>query len=125
MPANKPQAPNQQLADTLRTVTAAIQAELDSGRRSSRIDAHDLVDILLSVADDIDPEFGPPSEPVPHQVVIADDMLGVMDHDGDVLDGVPLTNLRAAKRQVKEWISKYTFDVADTYRLLTDHFSGR
>jgi len=49
----------QELADALRKVTAAMQAELEAGRRSTRIDAHDLIDLLLAVADEIDPPFAP------------------------------------------------------------------
>lgn len=41
-------------AEAIRTVTAKVQTELESGRRSSRIDAHDLVDLLLAIADEID-----------------------------------------------------------------------
>ena len=50
-----------ELADAIRKVTAAIQRELDAGRRSSHLDAHDLVDVLLAVADEIDPPL--PSRP--------------------------------------------------------------
>lgn len=53
-----PETPLKATAEALRKVTAAIQAELHAGRRSSRLDAHDLVDILLAVADEIDPPFG-------------------------------------------------------------------
>ena len=49
----------QPLADAIRQVTATIQRELDAGRRSSHLDAHDLVDILLAIADSIDPPFAP------------------------------------------------------------------
>ena len=47
-----------QVADAIRKVTATIQRELDAGRRSSRIDANDLVDVLLAIADELDPPFG-------------------------------------------------------------------
>ena len=46
-----------QVADAIRKVTAAVQAELESGRRSANLDAHDLVEVLLAVADEIDPPF--------------------------------------------------------------------
>lgn len=49
-----------QVADAIRKVTAAMQRELDAGRRSSRVDAHDMVDCLLAIADEIDPPFAPP-----------------------------------------------------------------
>ncbi len=47
----------QKLADAIRKVTAAMQTELESGRRSTHIDANDLIDLLLAVADEIDPPF--------------------------------------------------------------------
>ncbi len=50
------------IADALRKVTAAMQAEIESGRRSTRIDAHDLIDVLLAVADQIDAPLAPPPE---------------------------------------------------------------
>lgn len=57
-----------ELADAIRKVTAAIQRELDAGRRSSHLDAHDLVDALLAVADEIDPPLVPrPRDERPHE----------------------------------------------------------
>jgi hypothetical protein len=44
-----------QLADAIRNVTATMQTELEAGRRSTHIDAHDLIDLLLAIADQIDP----------------------------------------------------------------------
>lgn len=38
----------------IQTVTAKIQAELDSGRRSAKIDAHDLVEALLAIGDELE-----------------------------------------------------------------------
>ncbi len=46
-----------QIADAIRKVTAAMQAELESGRRSAHLDANDLVEVLLAVADELDPPF--------------------------------------------------------------------
>jgi len=58
----------QPIADAIRKVTATMQAELEAGRRSSRIDAHDLIDLLLAVADEIDPPFAPqPRDERPHR----------------------------------------------------------
>lgn len=48
---------DQAIADAIRKVTATIQHELDAGRRSSYLDAADLVDVLLAIADEIDPPF--------------------------------------------------------------------
>lgn len=53
----------EQLADAIREVTAAIQIELETGRRSTHIDANDLIDILLSIADKIEPPLPPRTRP--------------------------------------------------------------
>ncbi len=56
------------LADALRKVTVAMQCELDLGRRSAHLDAYDLVDLLLAVADEIDPPLPrPPAEKTPRK----------------------------------------------------------
>ena len=44
-----------EVANALRRVTAAMQKEIDSGRRPNALDAEDLIDILLTVADELDP----------------------------------------------------------------------
>jgi len=44
-----------QVADAIRKVTARMQQAIDAGRRSARIDADDLIDVLLAVADELDP----------------------------------------------------------------------
>ncbi|MDZ4779847.1 MAG: hypothetical protein SGJ19_06320 [Planctomycetia bacterium] len=50
-----------ELADAIRLVTAKVQREIDQGRRSRSIDADDLVEVLLAIADQLDPFF-PESE---------------------------------------------------------------
>jgi hypothetical protein len=47
--------PTHQLADAIREVTIAMQKAIDDGHRSRMIDADDLVEILLSIADRLDP----------------------------------------------------------------------
>lgn len=47
--------PTHQLADAIREVTVAIQNEIAEGHRSRMIDADDLVEVLLSIADRLDP----------------------------------------------------------------------
>lgn len=47
--------PTHQLADAIREVTVAIQKAIDDGHRSRMIDAEDLVEVLLSIADRLDP----------------------------------------------------------------------
>jgi hypothetical protein len=44
-----------EVADAIRQVTAAIQKQLDRGDRSRQIDAEDLIDILLTIAERLDP----------------------------------------------------------------------
>ena len=46
------------VADAIRQVTAKMQTAIDEGHRSSRIDAHDLIEALLAIADTLDPPFG-------------------------------------------------------------------
>ena len=48
------------VADAIRKVTTAMQTELEAGQRSTRLDAHDLLDLLLAVADELDPPLPKP-----------------------------------------------------------------
>ena len=52
-----------EVADAIRDVTAAIQSALDEGRRSTHIDAWDLVEALLAIADRLDPPVPAGDEP--------------------------------------------------------------
>ena len=52
-----------EVADAIRDVTAAMQTALDQGRRSTRIDAWDLVEALLAIADRLDPPVPDSDEP--------------------------------------------------------------
>ena len=47
--------PEFKIADALRVVALRLENALDEGRRSSRIDVHDLLETLLVVADQLDP----------------------------------------------------------------------
>lgn len=51
------------VADAIRDVTAAMQTSLDKGQRSTRIDAWDLVEALLAIADRLDPPVPAGDEP--------------------------------------------------------------
>ena len=53
-----------ELADAIRKVTAKMQRAIDQGRRSRMIDADDLVEVLLAIADELDP-FVPQAETRP------------------------------------------------------------
>jgi hypothetical protein len=46
------------VADALRAVGARMQQAIDAGQRPRTIDADDLVDVLLAVADELDPPVG-------------------------------------------------------------------
>jgi len=46
---------NHQLADAIREVTVAMQKAIADGYRSRMIDADDLVEVLLAIADRLDP----------------------------------------------------------------------
>jgi hypothetical protein len=43
------------VANAIRRVAAGMQQAIDASRRSGRIDADDLIDALLAVADELDP----------------------------------------------------------------------
>ena len=48
-------SPPEVVADAIRDVTATMQKLIDAGERSTHIDAEDLIEVLLSIADRIDP----------------------------------------------------------------------
>lgn len=47
--------PNQPLVDAIREVAAAVQTAIAEGYRSRAIDADDLIEVLLAIADRLDP----------------------------------------------------------------------
>ncbi len=47
--------PEHRVADALRKVARRLDEELGEGHRSWKIDAEDLLETLLAVADDLDP----------------------------------------------------------------------
>ena len=61
----KNEKPEYRVADAIRKVTAAMQTELEAGRRSTRVDAHDLLDLMLAVADELDPPLPKPKQRYP------------------------------------------------------------
>ncbi|MCC7424463.1 MAG: hypothetical protein IT428_29705 [Planctomycetaceae bacterium] len=48
------------VAAAIRRVTSIVQKEIAAGGRTTQIDAEDVVQILLAVADHLDPPFGGP-----------------------------------------------------------------
>ena len=51
------------IADAFRVVAMRLEDALERGRRSKTIDANDLLETLLSVADHLDPPFCDAEEP--------------------------------------------------------------
>jgi hypothetical protein len=80
------------IADAIRDVTAAIQRTIDDGSRSRAIDADDLVEALLAIADRIDPpvsgEFACPGcgESDSDRLIWQDDETVRCDACGNVFD---------------------------------------
>jgi hypothetical protein len=62
---------------------------------------------------------------MPHTIEIIDDLMCVIDEDGNGYDAAVLESYRAAKQQIQKWAAEYTINVADAYRQLADHFSQR
>lgn len=56
------ETPERNVADAIRLVTAVMQNRIESGERASMIDAHDLIECLLSIADVLDQESVPSKE---------------------------------------------------------------
>lgn len=55
MPDTSSSESTRQVADAIRSVTVSMQSALENGERSYMIDASDLLDILLALADQLDP----------------------------------------------------------------------
>ena len=60
-----------------------------------------------------------------YQIDICDGEMVLFDEDGNSHECIALTGLRAAKQTIQTWAAKYTLNVADSYRRLSDHFHQR
>ena len=60
-----------------------------------------------------------------HTIEIIDDLMCVMDEDGNGYDAAALVGYRAAKQQIQKWTAEYTIDSAEAYAKLADHFAER
>lgn len=69
--------PNHPLADAIREVTLSVQTAIADGYRSRMIDADDLVEVLLAIADRLDP----PLPDATHDVVCPCPGCGLADGD--------------------------------------------
>ena len=53
-----------QIADAMRTVALRLEHAIETGHRGTGIDANDLIDILTSVADEVDSPVANPNPPL-------------------------------------------------------------
>lgn len=55
--------PEQKVADACRVVALRLEDAIERRRRSNRIDANDLLETLLAIADELDPPVRTEPEP--------------------------------------------------------------
>jgi hypothetical protein len=60
---------------------------------------------------------------MPHTVEVVDDLLIVLDQDGNGYDYHELRGLARAKHQLRTWQRDYTFDYAAATRAVSDFFA--
>ncbi len=51
----------ERIADAFRQVAIKLETAIDQGHRSTTIDANDLLETMLAVADELDPQFAGPT----------------------------------------------------------------
>ena len=51
-----------EIADAIRHATARMPQALETGRRSAHVDAYDVIEALLAIADELDPPCEPPED---------------------------------------------------------------
>ncbi len=61
---------------------------------------------------------------MPHTVEIVNDLLVVLDQDGNGCDCHKLTSLRIAQRQLRRWQNEYTFDYGDALSAVSEFFAS-
>ena len=61
---------------------------------------------------------------MPHTIEIVNDLMVVLDEDGNGCDAYELRNLRATKRQLRRWQDEYTFDYADALSAVSEFFAS-
>ena len=60
----------------------------------------------------------------PHTIEVVNDLLVVLDDDGNGCDCHELRSLRAAKHQLRCWQDEYTFDYADALSAVSRFFEN-
>jgi len=63
--------------------------------------------------------------PMPHTIDIVDDLMVVLDEDGNGGDCHELRGLCKAKRQLRRWQDEYTFDYAEALRAVSAFFANQ
>ncbi len=59
---------------------------------------------------------------MPHTIEIVNDLMVVLDEDGNGCDAYKLRSLKKAKRQLRRWQEEYTFNYAEALSAVTDFF---
>jgi len=61
---------------------------------------------------------------MPHTIDIVDDLMVVLDADGNGCDCHELRSLRQSKQQLRRWQDEYTFDYAEALRAVSAYFTN-
>jgi hypothetical protein len=65
----------------------------------------------------------PPEKPTMLcEIDILNGAMVLLDQDGNSYECQPLTTYGAAKRTIQRWVERYSLNVADAYRVITNHF---
>ena len=59
-----------------------------------------------------------------HTIEIIDDLMCLMDEDGNGIDGHLLVDYRDAERQIKTWAAEYTIDVGEACQRVGEYFAA-
>ncbi len=59
-----------------------------------------------------------------HIIEIIDDLMVILDEEGNGVDAHELRSYRAARRQVQAWAAEFAIDVADAYEQLREYFAA-
>ena len=60
-----------------------------------------------------------------YQIDILNGAMVLFDEDGNSYETATLTTYRNAKGTIHRWLQRYGFNVADAYRLISDHFAAK
>jgi hypothetical protein len=60
-----------------------------------------------------------------HTIEILNDLMAVLDEDGNGCECYQLVGLREAKRQLRRWQDEYSFKYAEALNALSEYFSAQ